>query len=71
MARSPINRRQRPTFTNRLFYADSQENYQCPPLRRPARLCEAWPSLPEHVILVILALADPSRVVEATGIKSP
>ena len=50
---------------------DTDRQHLSPIDPRLARLCEAWPSLPEHVILVILALADPSRVVEATGIKPP
>ena len=36
-----------------------------------ARLCEAWPSLQEQVVLAILALVDSSpRVVEANGIRT-
>ena len=38
---------------------------------RLARLCETWPSLPEHVILAILALVDSSPVAEARRLQPP
>ena len=36
---------------------------------RLARLCAAWASLPEHVILSILALVDSASVVEASYLR--
>jgi hypothetical protein len=38
---------------------------------RLARLCAAWTSLPEHVVLAILALIDSAGVVEADRLKPP
>jgi hypothetical protein len=36
---------------------------------RLARLVEAWPSIPEHVVLAILALIDSAGVVEADHLQ--
>ena len=38
---------------------------------RLARLCAAWASLPEHVVLAILALVDAAGVVEAVRLQPP
>src|SRR3954451_9269304 len=38
---------------------------------RLARLCAAWASLPEYVILAILALVDSAGVVEADRLQPP
>src|SRR5690348_15379859 len=36
---------------------------------RLARLCAAWASLPEHVVLAILALVDAAGVVEVVRLQ--
>jgi hypothetical protein len=38
---------------------------------RLERLCEAWPSLPEHVILAIVTLIDSAGSVEAIRLQAP
>jgi hypothetical protein len=38
---------------------------------RLARLVEAWPSLPEHVVLAIIALVDSAGRVEASRLQPP
>src|SRR5215475_8524091 len=38
---------------------------------RLAGLCAAWASLPEHVVLAILALVDAAGVVEAVRLQPP
>ena len=48
---------QRDPGTDRLYVASVDP--------RLTRLCKARPSLPEHVILAVLALADSCRAVKA------
>ena len=38
---------------------------------RLARLCAAWASLPEHVILAILALVDSVGLMDASSLQPP
>src|SRR5438067_10818469 len=38
---------------------------------RLERLCAAWSSLPEHVILAIVALVDCASIVEADRLQPP
>ena len=54
---------QRDPGTDRLYVASVDP--------RLARLCKARPSLPEHVILAVLALADSCRAVKADCLQPP
>ena len=54
---------QRDPGTDRLYVASVDP--------RLTRLCKARPSLPEHVILAVLALADSCRAVKADCLQPP